>query len=272
MRVTYTIAKRAEFKWRVRPSGFTLIELMVVIAVIAILAAILLPALQKAKEQGRSVLCKSNMRQIGLGYFMYADDSRDYYPWPGGDAGRANVDPTYAADWCAGGQSVIPTQPTLWNAPGFGLNAEVGSIFSYVTSQPRQPYDRNNKQIWAVYRCPSTDKLGEALRVNYSANGWTDPGQPFGGTVVSSKGVLTTSVAEPARKVMLVNEEPKNMTDPAFSPPSASAPAISAKSALLLHLMRANILFMDGHILSVPETTVERMLGAERDSYFDCGK
>jgi prepilin-type N-terminal cleavage/methylation domain-containing protein len=60
--------------------GFTLIELLVVIAIIAILAAIIMPVLEKAKERAWEVYCVNNSRQLMIGWRVYADDNHDFLP------------------------------------------------------------------------------------------------------------------------------------------------------------------------------------------------
>ena len=66
-----------------KSKGFTLVELLVVMAIIAVLAALLLPVVSTAKSKARLTTCLDNLRQINLGVRMYADDSHDASPSPG---------------------------------------------------------------------------------------------------------------------------------------------------------------------------------------------
>ena len=114
-------------------NGFTLIELLVVIAIIAILAAMLLPVLASAKRKAQAAQCKSNLKQIGVSFIMYADDNGGAYPV---HSGWANV----------GGQ----TSPNPFITPGYG--AEIAA-----TNRPLNSYAKNVE----VFRCPSDN--GDSL-------------------------------------------------------------------------------------------------------------
>src|SRR5262245_4982918 len=131
-----------------RVSAFTLMELLVVIVVIAIMAALLLPALGKTRDKRGGTAarrdmeqwgteCRSNMKQLDLAFLMYSEDNEDTCPWPGGSARAVNSPAAYAPDWCVTPSFGGPISLASAALPGFGHNAECGSIFPYVTSQPR---------------------------------------------------------------------------------------------------------------------------------------
>ncbi|MEM9883714.1 MAG: type II secretion system protein, partial [Planctomycetota bacterium] len=94
--------------------GFSLIELLVVIGIVALLIAILLPALSSAKDAAAKVHCSSQVRQIGIALEVYANDFRDLYPVAGSKIDWGQIDPTTnLPSWMEQLFTYLPSQDVL---------------------------------------------------------------------------------------------------------------------------------------------------------------
>jgi len=113
-----------------RELAFTLIELLVVIAVIAILAALLLPGLSRAKELAKTAKCKSNLRQISLGLKMYIDDTKTYPVWQPAGVNLA---------WDATLLPYVSKSTALFICPSLNSNAPVWRPLPSSTTYPINP-------------------------------------------------------------------------------------------------------------------------------------
>jgi prepilin-type N-terminal cleavage/methylation domain-containing protein len=141
-------------------AAFTLIELLVVVAVIAILAAILLPALTASKEKAQQTYCINNQKQMGLAFFMYMDDhGGNVLPMDNG-----------AVTEFGGGYYPCPTLDENWNSfQGVSQAAALSNIVSALEAGPLWPYAKN----YHLYHCPGdlrdTRKTGDGFAwVTYS--------------------------------------------------------------------------------------------------------
>jgi prepilin-type processing-associated H-X9-DG protein/prepilin-type N-terminal cleavage/methylation domain-containing protein len=131
-------------------TAFTLVELLVVIGIIAVLVSILLPALARARESAKAVVCASNLKQLGMALAMYVNDNNDYTP-------RFMYDPNTAA-------------ATPSPEPGWSRWEWFAAIKKYVAGNPKDIPTGNaglqEEQKQTVYFCPSA-KANRGRFVNW---------------------------------------------------------------------------------------------------------
>ena len=231
------------------PSAFTLIELLVVIGIIALLIAILLPALSKARSQANRVACLSNIKQLGNALLMYCNDNDEYFPtcgwWDDGLAYKP-----YAEDWVHWQQS---------------RDLNDSAIAKYVG---------RGEQLKSILRCPADTFDGRK-----AASGIM-PGQgPYlysygmnasaGSNLRAFPGYRTkiTQWRAPARKLLITESRDQGNTAPLWGGSRLAQRHGKAMSGGRVIATRASMLFFDNHAESVSDELVENSLFHQRPDF-----
>jgi prepilin-type N-terminal cleavage/methylation domain-containing protein len=216
------------------PRAFTLVELLVVIAIIAVLAALLLPVLSKAKAKGIQITCMNNLKQLVLAWQMYAAD------YNGKVVGNFRF------------PSNVPLNSTTW-VTGNMQNSNDSTNLTQIRQGKLYPYAPHEK----IYRCPADLSASNGIpRVrSYSMNGWiggrdmegTSPG-PTGGSRYRSFVKESEFAVAGASLLWLILDEDERLIDDSYfvvtmddAQPFASLPAGRHRNGYGLN-------FVDGHV------------------------
>jgi prepilin-type N-terminal cleavage/methylation domain-containing protein len=176
---------------RRRRRAFTLVELLVVIGIIALLIAILMPALRRARDQANRTACMSNMRQIVTAFMLYAGENKDRCPYGARLDNPGNVD--LASDW------------VHWRSGINNQRVNSSAIAKYVGAR--------GEKLEQLLRCPSDvwqDRTG--YRFSYSMNMYFEPRAGYypaeGGPPIK-----LGSVKRASDKILLAEENEKTIND-----------------------------------------------------------
>lgn len=212
-------------------AAFTLVELMVVIGIIAVLLSLLLPALNRAREQAKSVQCASNIRSILQACESYALESNDVMPIPS----------LY-------GETITSGQPFIFSGPSAGIvDFKLGTLARYLGSSVQA---RRN-----VMNCPSDTEDIRLISTgggnvfvgprnfSYSFNGYLrGPSPTVNWKLGAYSSIRLPGIVHPAQKVLVFEEQwPNDLTCfiPAYDKDDVPG---------LRHLGRCNMGFADGHV------------------------
>jgi prepilin-type N-terminal cleavage/methylation domain-containing protein/prepilin-type processing-associated H-X9-DG protein len=228
-----------------RRNAFTLVELLVVIAVIAILAGLLLPALNKAKVQANSAACMNNLKQLQSCWHMYAMDNADFLP-PNNYVYDINSQQAVAkgASWCPGNTRTDTNT----------VNIENGMLYEYNRST-------------AIYHCPADRSLvvdadnrplpilrSRSYNMSQSVNGYPEfqpPGGPALGSYIPSFKLLTQiRTPQPVDLFVFIDVHEDEILDSLFGIPTTQFGNLNQWWDLPAnrHSKGANLSFADGHI------------------------
>jgi prepilin-type N-terminal cleavage/methylation domain-containing protein/prepilin-type processing-associated H-X9-DG protein len=239
---------------RRRNGAFTLIELLVVMAMIAILAALLLPAFKDAKKDSEAAKCLNNKRQMILGWRMYAQDNREYFVLASA-SGNTN-DPLNKDVWCQQDED-FSDNPKNYDP---AVDITVGPLYPYINS-------------YMVYRCPSDTSVinhgGQLLpRVRsismnfflggFGGEGASDAGGSWGSlypVYMKTTDLIFGWSPGPSDSWVFVDERPDcinwgdYLTDMAGDDPNEpSFYAFSEDMPGMYHNRSASFAFADGHV------------------------
>ena len=224
-----------------RRSGFTLIELLVVIAIIAILAALLLPSLARAKDKALNVACLNNLKQLEACWHLYVADNNDLLVPNNSVYGQnIGVEVAKGASWCLGSARYDTTT----------TNIENGLLFPY------------NRSV-AIYHCPADrstiedpngNKLPQPRNRSYnqsqSVNGYPEFDNYILTHIPCFKKFTQVTAPNSAQCLVFIDELEDTLLDSQFGMPTdySGGTTVWWDMPANRHSQGANLSFADGHV------------------------